>query len=486
MHALPLRHHGIRCALTILLGVVLACASHPIPAAAARSVTRHFPETGTFTVRVHGRLASVSCAPRVILPRNRLRLSLGGGRRSPSWLVSAGARTLGRAPVRARHGLRLHLDARAGTISAQAGARALRRKLPLKPERAVRVLFRASPDCRTRGIEIIAGRRSAPSPDPTRPGLPSDSTVPPSASESGSRPMPLRPFAPDSVWNQALAAGAPLDTRSDVYVDDLNRQVRQYAPWINTTQYSTPVYTVPIDQPTVRVALDEMAAYLPLLQRAWEQVPIPPDARPAAGTDGQMVVWQPSTDTMWEFWRASRQADGWHARYGGRMEHVSGNPGYFTDPSNWGATATSLPLLGGLIRLDELAAGHIDQALAMAIPETRASCFSWPAQRTDGTVIGEQAIPEGTRFRIDPGLDLSAMPMRPIVRMLAEAAQRYGIVIRDRAGAVTFYAEDPTPIGQNPYAGPSGYFGAGYLDQLLRQEFPWQHLQALRTQVTCR
>jgi hypothetical protein len=76
------------------------------------------------------------------------------------------------------------------------------------------------------------------------------------------------------------------------------------------------------------------------------------------------------------------------------------------------------------------------------------------------------------------------MNLSPLVRMLAQAAQRYGIVVRDRGGAVTFFAEDPTPTGSNPYAGPNGYFAGTPPYQLMKQ-FPWQHLQALRTQLSC-
>ena len=46
--------------------------------------------------------------------------------------------------------------------------------------------------------------------------------------------------------------------------------------------------------------------------------------------------------------------------------------------------------------------------------------------------------------------------MSPFVRAMAVAAQRYGIVVRDGAGAVTFYAEDPTPTGSNPFIGRTG------------------------------
>ena len=292
----------------------------------------------------------------------------------------------------------------------------------------------------------------------------------------------VRPFAPSSFWNARLPAGAPLDPLSRTYVEELNRQRTQWLPWINTVKYSSPVYTVPRTQPTVRVHLDNVHRDL---QAAWEQVPIPAGARPADGTDRTMVVWQPSTDTMWEFWQAERRADGWHARFGGRMKNVSASPGHYTDPTGWGATATSIPMLGGLIRIDELRRGRIDHALAMAIPQSRANVFSWPAQRTDGILDSPRAIPEGTRFRIDPRVDLDRIRMAPVVRMMAEAAQRHGIVVRDKAGAVAFYAEDPTPTGTDPYAGPRGFFENRYPSALLA-EFPWRHLQALRTQPRTR
>jgi hypothetical protein len=297
----------------------------------------------------------------------------------------------------------------------------------------------------------------------------------------------MRPFAPTSLWNAPLAANAPLDPRSSTYVANLLSQIASAGTWINTYAYSTPVFTVPANQPTVTVKLDAgFSDAMQALQQTWTAVPIPANANPASGTDAQMVIWQPATDTMWEFWCASRQPDGWHARWGGTMYHVSSNPGYYTAPQpSWGATASSLPLIGGLIRPSELAAGHIDHALALAIPQTQAQYFAWPAQRTDGSVYVTSAIPEGQRFRLDPRIDLSKIPMAPIVKMIATAAQKYGIVIRDQAGAVTFYAEDTDAEGvRNPYYGPNGYFENQYVNNLLKS-FPWTHLQALRDRLSC-
>jgi hypothetical protein len=289
-------------------------------------------------------------------------------------------------------------------------------------------------------------------------------------------------FARDSFWNKPLAAHAPLDPASGAMVAELRRQLQVGPPWINTTQYSTPVYRVPADQPRVRVALD--VPYKPL-QRAWESVPVPAGARPAGGTDGAMVVWQPASDTMWEFFRMRREDGSWHARWGGRMTDVSRSPGYYSGTErDWGASASSLPILGGLITLDDVKSGHIDHALAVAIPEARRGWWTWPAQRTDGKKAGRKAVPEGTRFRLDPKLDLDKLRLYPLVRIIAEAAQRYGIVVANQSGVVAFAAEDPTPTGTNPWAGRDGWF-SGQSPAKLALQFPWDHLQALRTNPRC-
>ena len=70
---------------------------------------------------------------------------------------------------------------------------------------------------------------------------------------------------------------------------------------------------------------------------------------------------------------------------------MSKSPGYYTAAAwpgakrNWGATASSLPVIGGTMLLDELEQGSFDHALAINLPAPRADVFAWPAQRTDGT-----------------------------------------------------------------------------------------------------
>jgi hypothetical protein len=295
----------------------------------------------------------------------------------------------------------------------------------------------------------------------------------------GPVPWPGNPFSLTSFWNAPLSPLALLDPNSAVYVSDLQAMVAADKPWLNTTSYSTPVYVVGAGQATQHITLDYNA---PDLQAQFNAVPLPAGAVAAGGSDAQLTVWQPSADKLWEFFHMHRAAGGWHAGWGGEMDDVSGNPGYFTyvgESTNWGATATGLPLLGGLVTLDDLQRGVIDHALAIAIPQAAKGVWSWPAQRGDGGFLdggGTTYIPEGTRFRLDPTVNVASLNLPPVDRMLALAAQQFGVVVRDQSGSVSFYGQDPTPAGSNPWPAAFGHQDpAGVL-----AKFPWGDLQALQ------
>ena len=288
-----------------------------------------------------------------------------------------------------------------------------------------------------------------------------------------------RPFSPTSVWNAPLATGAPVASDSAAYVAQLNSQVSHYGSWINTYQYSVPVYKVSDTQPTVPVTLDTSGGSAQQLAVDFRAgVPIPNGAKPASGTDQSMVVWQPGRDRLWEFWHAQQVGGAWHARWGGKLTDVSHSPGYYTTPPDWGGSASSLSLLGGLILPRELRSGAISHALALAIPHAAAGRFVFPAQRTDGNDPTPTAIPEGTRFRLAPNVNVAALRLPRLTQMMALAAQRYGIIVRDQAATVSFYGQDPVSTKTNPYYGRNGAFGGLDPAELLRS-FPWRDLEVV-------
>ena len=305
------------------------------------------------------------------------------------------------------------------------------------------------------------------------------------------RPPAPRLFSPDSVWNARLPDDAPVDPQSDVLSGVLRGEALKEigtgtGPYL-ATKGGVPVYKVPRRARRVRVKLDVPSDFRTSLKETFAAgVPIPATARPADNPDQSMVVWQPSTDRMWEFFRLQRRRDGWHARWGGAMRNVSQSDGTYRRSSwpgasgRWGATATSLPLIAGLILTPEMRSGHIDHAVALSVGAARRGVYSWPARRSDGVDPSPTAIPEGARFRLDPTLDLSKRKMPRITRALAVAAQRYGIVVTNQTGqGLAFWAEDPTRFGINAR---SAFFDDLYPTTFMRS-FPWDHLQLLRMEL---
>jgi hypothetical protein len=305
-------------------------------------------------------------------------------------------------------------------------------------------------------------------------------------------PVPFRFFASTSFWNTPVTGRESLDPSSTAVVAALDNEVAEEeqlrtGPWINTAAYSVPIYEVPADQPTVTVELDSSPIIAPL-QAAWEAVPLPPTAQPAAGTDKHLVVWQPSTDRLWEFWKLTHDSAGWHAAWGGAMQDTSASSGAYGPASwpgakaQWGASASSLSIAGGLITLEDLALGEINHALAISVPNVRAGVYASPAERSDGKSTSVTSLPEGARLRLNPSLDLASLHLPRLTLMIAEAAQRYGIIVRDRGAEVSLYAQDPTPTGTQPYAGTQGYFGGKYPNELLAS-FPWDQLQLVHMEL---
>jgi hypothetical protein len=276
---------------------------------------------------------------------------------------------------------------------------------------------------------------------------------------------------------------------------------------VQVNNFAPTVYTVPANQPTVTVAMPTNVN----LQAAMQAVPVPPGAAAAPGSDGQMIIWQPSTDTMWEFWQASQDSSGqWHANWGGRIQHVSTDPAHyrnipntnrlcssnpqvkFCEQSNWGGPSARIPNLPGLMTLAQLQSGQVNHALVMGLPDTTPNTWSWPAQGTDGP--GNSIIPQGARIRLDPNVNLDAWfaslknpngtprPIAPIERIIAQTMQTYGAVVVNTSSSPTIYAENWAPSGNDIFHGSAGLFG-GLKPTKLTPDLPWENMQVLQANM---
>ena len=98
-------------------------------------------------------------------------------------------------------------------------------------------------------------------------------------------------------------------------------------------------------------------------------------------------------------------------------------------PAGWtSADAAGLPILPGLARYDEVAAGSIDHALRFTAPCT-APRYVYPARHEASTCHGANLPPMGLRVRLKASVDISGLPHQ--ARLVAEALKRYGMILAD-------------------------------------------------------
>ncbi|WP_298804330.1 hypothetical protein [uncultured Pseudokineococcus sp.] len=289
-----------------------------------------------------------------------------------------------------------------------------------------------------------------------------------------------------SVWRQDVSA-APTSQRSDEFVSELVDQVEDRYGGVaafNVHQFGMSSWTAPwwVDREDVQFNDCQDRGYVPDgLYDGMEHfvdVPIPPHAVPAAGADGHLIIYSPSSDQLWEFWKAERDSGGWSACWGGRLDGVSRSDGRFDGFS--GAGAAGVAISAGALRWEEVLSGNVEHTLSLAIPDVARDELSWPASRTDGRDDDAGAIPMGQRFRLDADVDLDALDLHPIAEAVARAAQRYGFMVTDSAGAVAVAAE----VGESAQVPPGvqapwPVLLDGTPSYAVMEGFPWRELEAL-------
>lgn len=180
-------------------------------------------------------------------------------------------------------------------------------------------------------------------------------------------------------------------------------------------------------------------------------VRVPREAVPADGSDAEMTVYDVETRQYTDLWNVRKTADGtFRACWGGTIKDAGASNGVFSGP--YGATASGLPFMGGLIMPSELRAGEINHVVGIALPvSTINSKVSSPATRTDGRASGTDTISEGQLLRLPASLDLRSLKLSPTAMTIAKAAQEYGLVVWDQGPNITFRAQNPNSLGSNPY-----------------------------------
>ena len=108
-------------------------------------------------------------------------------------------------------------------------------------------------------------------------------------------------------------------------------------------------------------------------------------------------------------------------------------------PASWtSADAAGLPILPGLLRLDEVQSGHVDHAIRFTVQRTDRS-YLWPARHQAGSANDANLPPMGARFRLRAGFDMAGY--RPDTQVVLRAMQSFGLLLADNGSNWYFQGE---------------------------------------------
>ena len=193
-----------------------------------------------------------------------------------------------------------------------------------------------------------------------------------------------------------------------------------------------PFAVVPADQPMVPITFGSE-------ESDPGPYPIPPNPPVEQGEDAHMLILRQEECRLYEVYAGKKLPNGTWTGGSGAIYDLRMNG---LRPDGWtSADAAGLPILPGLVRYDEAAAGSIRHAIRVTVPKT-ANSYVWPARHYASRLSGVQYPPMGTRFRLKASYDISRFD--PIVRTILQALKTYGMILSDN-GSPWFITGAPDP-----------------------------------------
>jgi hypothetical protein len=242
------------------------------------------------------------------------------------------------------------------------------------------------------------------------------------AAAPAAAPLPSAPACPvfpaGNVWNQDISA-LPVASNSDTLIAKIGLDTGLHPDFGSYRGYGIPYNTVPGTQRKLTVRFDYSS------QSDHVGYPIPSRPRIEAGSDHHMLIVDSGSCKLYEMWNVRHTRRGWRAGSGAVWKMTSNA----LRPDGWtSADAAGLPILPGLVRYPEVAAGVIDHALRFTAPQTR-DAHIYPARHDAGSGSSASLPPMGLRVRLKASFDLSQLS--PQARVVAVALQHYGMILAD-------------------------------------------------------
>ena len=241
-------------------------------------------------------------------------------------------------------------------------------------------------------------------------------------------------FPTDNPWNRDVS-GDPVDANSANYIASINLGASHlHADFGSPADYGIPYVVVPGTQPMVPITFNEYGD-----ESDPGPYPVPPAAPVEGGSDAHVLVLDSGNCTLYELYHAAKNTtdSGWTAG-SGAIFNLGSNA---LRPDSWtSCDEAGLPILPGLARYDEVAAGAITHALRFTVGRTQRA---WVHPATHyGTSSNANDPPMGMRARLKASFDLTGYTGQ--ARVVLQALKTYGMFVAD-TGTSWYITGAPDP-----------------------------------------
>jgi hypothetical protein len=262
-------------------------------------------------------------------------------------------------------------------------------------------------------------------------------------------------FSASSPWNSAIASSPTLATNSAALVSAISG--------FSGFQLNQSSWTVNVSEPAAGTAR-QLVRYngvegSPSFYWGTSDVPVASDSKGTPDGDGHLIIIDEANNRVFNFYQAARNdATGVLTATGQGVFRLNG-PGWWdpsggTSPGPWTGRSSNASLLGGLIFPEELTAGLIPHALAVGLDQgttqNMQTGVSAPAKTFDAHPTG--TVPGGTRYQLNPSLDLDTLGLGREARIICQAMQTYGFFIVESTSGMALYFRS-THNGGASYSG---------------------------------
>ena len=262
---------------------------------------------------------------------------------------------------------------------------------------------------------------STPKPDATP--KPAANPAPAATPKPTPKPAPCTVFPSDNVWNRRVD-GLPVRSDSDALIAAIGADAYLHPDFSSTAWNGGLGYGIPFNKVNSSTPKSSVSFHY-----AGESdpgpYPIPAHPKIEGGSDAHLILWDTQGCRLYEIFDAHKSGGQWYGG-SGAIWNLRSNK---LRPNGWtSADAAGLPILPGLARYDEVAAGAIRHALRFTAPDTCAGHI-YPARHDAGAGSCSVNPPMGLRVRLKASVDISHFG--PQARVILLALKRYGMLLAD-------------------------------------------------------